>query len=90
MKPADNRARKAEPGAEGFLQGSTKSFQENVSQAGPVAAASYTLVGAIILMALIGYAMDHWLGTSPWFLLVGLLVGMIVGFYELGKVVLRR
>ena len=28
--------------------------------------------------------------TSPWFLLGGLLLGLIVGFYELSKAVWRR
>ena len=36
-----------------------------------------------------GYVMDRWLGTSPWFLLGGLLVGLVVGFYELAKAVCR-
>ncbi len=67
-----------------------KAFQENVRRAGPVAAASYTLIGAIILLGGIGYAVDRWRGTSPWFLLGGLLLGLIVGFYELAKAVWPR
>ena len=52
--------------------------------------ASYALIGAIIVLGLIGYAADYWLGASPWLLLVGLLLGVIVGFYELAKVVFKR
>jgi F0F1-type ATP synthase assembly protein I len=70
-----------------FLERAAKAFQENVTRAGPVAAASYTLIGAIILLGGIGYAIDRWRGTSPWFLLGGLLLGIIVGFYELAKAV---
>jgi len=44
-------------------------------------------VGAIILLGGIGYAIDEWRGTAPWFLLGGLLLGLIVGFYELAKTV---
>ena len=62
-----------------------KALQENVTRAGPAAAASYTLVGGIILLGGIGYGLDRWLGTSPWFLLAGLATGMVVGFYELVK-----
>ena len=51
---------------------------------------SYTLIGAIILLGGIGYAVDQWWGTSPWFLLAGLLLGLIVGFYELAKTVFKR
>ena len=69
------------------LEKAAKAFQENVTRAGPVAAASYTLIGAIVLLGGIGYAVDRWLGTSPWFLLAGLLLGIIVGFYELAKAV---
>ena len=69
------------------LEKAAKAFQENVTRAGPVAAASYTLIGAIVLLGGIGYAVDRWRGTSPWFLLAGLLLGIIVGFYELAKAV---
>jgi F0F1-type ATP synthase assembly protein I len=55
-----------------------------------VALASYTLIGAIILLGGIGYMVDRWQGTDPWFLLGGLLLGVIVGFYELAKAVWPR
>jgi F0F1-type ATP synthase assembly protein I len=64
---------------------STQSLQDNVSRAGPAAAASYTLIGAVILLGGIGYAVDVWRGTSPWGFLIGALLGIAVGFYELMK-----
>src|SRR5215510_2440040 len=70
-----------------------RSFQfleKNVSGSGSVIAASYTLVGGILLLGGIGYLVDRWRGTAPWFLLAGLLLGMVVGFYELAKTVYRR
>jgi F0F1-type ATP synthase assembly protein I len=70
-----------------FLARSFKYLQDNVRRSGPAAAASYTLVGGIILFGGIGYALDQWRGTSPGFLLGGLLLGLIVGFYDLGKTV---
>jgi F0F1-type ATP synthase assembly protein I len=72
------------------LQRSLKAFQDNVRRAGPAAAAGYSLIGAIILLGGIGYALDTWRGTSPWFLLSGLFLGIVVGFYELAKTVWRR
>jgi F0F1-type ATP synthase assembly protein I len=72
-----------------FLARSLKHLQENVRRAGPAAAASYALIGAILLLGGIGYAADWWLGTAPWFLLAGLLMGLVVGFYELAKTVWR-
>jgi F0F1-type ATP synthase assembly protein I len=85
-----NRARKARQESGNIVERSTRNFQENVARSAPVAAASYTLIGAIIVLGSIGYAIDKWRGTSPWFLLGGLLFGIFVGFYELAKVVWKR
>ena len=70
--------------------GSVKSLQENVTRAAPAMAASYSLVGAILLFGAIGYGLDRWRGTSPWFLLAGLVLGVVVGFYELIKTTYRK
>jgi len=67
-----------------------KSLQENVARSGPAALAGYTLIGAIILLGAIGYGLDSYLGTSPWLLVSGLVLGIIVGFYELAKTVWPR
>lgn len=72
------------------LARSLESFQENVRKSGPAALASYTLIGAIILLGGAGYAVDRWLGTSPWFLLAGLVLGLVVGFVELARTVWHR
>jgi F0F1-type ATP synthase assembly protein I len=73
-----------------FRARSAKVLQENIRRAGPVALASYSLIGAILLLGGIGYALDRWIGTFPWFLIAGLFTGIIVGFYELAKTVWRR
>jgi F0F1-type ATP synthase assembly protein I len=73
-----------------FLARSFRYLQENIRRSGPAAAASYTLIGAIILFGGIGYAVDEWRGTSPWGLLAGLLLGLALGFYELAKTVWHR
>jgi len=73
-----------------LLSRTTKSLQENAERAGPAAAASYTLIGAIILLGGGGYALDVWRGTSPWFLLSGLLLGIVVGFVDLARVVWKK
>jgi ATP synthase protein I len=62
-------------------------FSDAVQRAGPAAAAGYTLIGALLLLGGIGYALDRWLGTSPWCLVGGLILGIIVGFYELARTV---
>jgi F0F1-type ATP synthase assembly protein I len=75
---------------ESFLARSLRQTQENLRRAGPAATAGYTLLGSIIMLGGIGYAVDAWRGTSPWFLLAGLLLGVVVGFFELAKVIWRK
>jgi F0F1-type ATP synthase assembly protein I len=70
-----------------FLARSLHYMQESLRKSGPAASAGYTLIGAIILLGGIGYALDSWRGTSPWFLIAGLLLGLIVGFFELAKTI---
>ena len=41
-----------------------EAFQETVRKSGPAATGSYTLIGAIILLGGIGYAVDRWRGTA--------------------------
>jgi F0F1-type ATP synthase assembly protein I len=82
--PTDDRDRR------GLLVSASRYFQRNLSNSAPVAAASYTLIGAIILLGALGYGADAWLGTSPWLLLIGLLLGIVVGFYELARTVWGR
>jgi F0F1-type ATP synthase assembly protein I len=67
-----------------------KALQENLRRAGTFAGASYSLIGAILLLGGLGYAADGWLGTEPWLLVTGLLLGVVVGFYELARVVWRN
>ena len=67
-----------------------RSLQENASRSGTAAAASYTLIGAIILLGGLGYGFDAWRGTSPWGVFIGLMLGIVVGFYELIKTSWRR
>ncbi len=67
-----------------------RAFQENLQRAGPAANASYTLVGGIVLMGGLGYMADQWWNTSPWFLLIGLIVGAAAGFYAIVKSTMGR
>lgn len=80
----------ADPDRESALARTTRALQSNAEQAGPAAGASYTLVGAIILLGGLGYAVDTWRGSSPWFLIGGLMLGIVVGMYELARTVFRR
>ncbi len=79
------------PKTKGFsIARATRALQENVSRSGPVAAASYTLIGAILLLGGLGYFLDGRLGTRPWLSVAGLFLGIVVGFYELIKTTWQR
>jgi F0F1-type ATP synthase assembly protein I len=86
---AREMARETRAPASWSLLEPARGLQASMRSAGPVAAASYTLIGAILLLGGLGYLADSWLGTDPWLLLVGLLLGLVVGFYELARIVWR-
>jgi len=63
------------------LERSVRAFQENLQRAGPAAAASYTMIGSIVLLGGLGYLVDSRWHSSPWGVLVGLLCGVAAGLY---------
>ncbi|MDP3986043.1 MAG: AtpZ/AtpI family protein [Candidatus Veblenbacteria bacterium] len=38
----------------------------------------YTIAVPLVVLALAGRLVDRWLGTSPWFLLVGVLLSIVI------------
>jgi F0F1-type ATP synthase assembly protein I len=72
------------------LAESLKALNESAVDAGPAATASYSLIGAIVLFAGLGYGLDSWLGTAPGFLLGGIFLALVVGFVQLAFVMLGK
>jgi ATP synthase protein I len=66
---------------------SLKTLQTNVERAGPAAAASYSLIGSVVFLGGLGYGCDRWFGTSPWGVVGGFVLGVVVGLYLLAKAV---
>ena len=64
-----------------------KSFQNIAKQSGPAAAASYGLIASILIFTYFGWIIDRKIDSSPFAILIGMLLGMIIGFYHLIKVV---
>jgi ATP synthase protein I len=60
-----------------------RALQDNLDRSGPRIVASYELIGAILLLGGVGFAIDRWAGTSPWALLLGLAAGILFGFLRL-------
>lgn len=55
-------------------------------RAGEHLAHGLTLAAAVAVFTAVGHAVDRWLGTAPWFLLVGAVLGFVGGLLH---VVLR-
>ena len=64
-----------------------KSFQNIVKQSGPAAAASYGLIASILIFTYFGWVIDRKIDSSPFAIIIGMLLGMIIGFYHLIKLV---
>ena len=52
------------------------------SKSGLAYAAAFSLFAAVAAGLLIGWLLDRWLGTKPWLLVVGIVLGAAAGFYE--------
>ena len=57
--------------------------KENVvRKSGIVYAAVLSIVFSLISFLLVGWLLDRWLGTGPWLVVAGVVLGACVGFYE--------
>ena len=65
-------------------------FQKILQQSGPVASASYGLLASVLIFTFLGWYIDAYNGSSPKGVLLGLAIGLIVGFYHLLKTIQRR
>ena len=54
-----------------------------VRQLGTLSGVGLTLVISTVLGFWGGYVLDRWLGSAPWLMLVGLLLGIVSGFVNL-------
>ena len=52
--------------------------------------ASYTVLGALALFGFGGYWLDRYRGSENIWLIIGLLLGVVVGMYELAKYILKK
>lgn len=48
-------------------------------------AASGAFLGSILSGALLGYLADLWLGTDPWLVIIGIILGSYSGFMRMWK-----
>ena len=58
------------------------SDQEENRKTGFAYAAGITLFASVAAFCGIGYLLDRWLGTEPWLLIAGIVVGSAAGLFE--------
>jgi len=57
--------------------------EETNRKTGLAYAAAFSLFAAVVSGLLAGWLLDRWLGTKPWLLVTGIILGAAAGFYEL-------
>jgi ATP synthase protein I len=45
-------------------------------------AASLTLFASVVSFCALGWFLDKWLGTDPWLLIAGIVIGSAAGLFE--------
>ena len=62
-------------------------FQKILNKAAPIMSAVYSLFLVTLILSYLGYYFDEKLGTFPIIFLLGLVSGLILGFYQLIKII---
>ena len=55
---------------------------ETNRKSGIAYAAGLTMFFSVASLTGVGWLLDRWLGTAPWLLVVGVVLGAISGFYQ--------
>ena len=65
-------------------------MEENENQKSGIAyAAAIALFVTVATMTGLGLLLDRWLGTGPWLLVVGIVLGSALGLYEFVRLTSR-
>ena len=57
--------------------------EETNRKSGVAYAAALSLFVSVAALCGAGWLLDRWLGTKPWLMVAGIVVGAAAGFYEL-------
>jgi F0F1-type ATP synthase assembly protein I len=61
-----------------FFARSNRSLEDSVGENWPAFFAGYGLIGGILVFGGLGFLVDRWAGTSPWFVLAGIAIGVAI------------
>ncbi len=73
--------------ADGFYQplSVAETQEETARKSGLAFSIGVGLFGSVLVMMIIGWLADVFLKTAPWGIVVGIILGSILGFYQLVK-----
>ena len=60
--------------------------EDTTRRSGVAYAAAISLFFSVATMLGLGYLLDRWLGTAPWLMVAGIVVGSAVGLYEFVRI----
>jgi F0F1-type ATP synthase assembly protein I len=63
-----------------------QSMAESVRQSGLAYSAGIAFAAAVVFMLILGWGADLLLGSSPWGVVVGIIVGSAIGFVQLFRI----
>ena len=63
-----------------------ESMAETVRRSGLAYSAGIAFVAAVVFMLILGWGADLLLGTTPWGVVVGIVLGSIIGFIQLFRI----
>ncbi len=68
---------------------SDKDEQNVNSKSSVVYGAVLSLAFSIVSGLVVGWALDRWLGTSPWLIVAGIVLGSVAGFMQFIRLMSR-
>ena len=60
--------------------------QDENRKSGFAYAAGIALFAAVVSFCALGWFLDKWLGTQPWLLIIGIILGSAAGLYEFVRI----
>lgn len=60
--------------------------QEENRKSGFAYAAAISLFASVVTFCGLGWMLDKWLGTQPWFLIGGIVLGSAAGLYQFVRI----
>jgi F0F1-type ATP synthase assembly protein I len=58
-------------------------------KSGIVYGAVFAIIISILTFLFIGWLMDRWLGSGPWLVVAGIVLGTAIGFYQFIRMISR-